>query len=332
LRNSLAKKPLFSVIITTYNRASLLSSAIDSVLNQSYQNFELIIIDDGSTDNTEEAIKLKKGRITYYKLEENRGIAIARNKGLDLANGDYVTFLGSDDELLSEALEVAASKFAELSSQGVKVIWFDIVDSVTNQITGKGLAQDGSISYEDHICDRFRGDFWVVVDRSVLNELRFDERTWGSGKLLWLKLYDKAKIFHIARALYVVHREHGSRVSSDFRVTLKHKEKFLWSQKVFLAEYGQEVKSLCPRVYGNNLAALGFYHILNGEKSEGRRAVVESLKFCFSLRAVMLAFLSYVLGEQQIAFVYTRFKDTKYYLRRSRWFISSAMMKKRPSR
>ncbi len=325
------KEPLFSIIITTYNRASLLPRAINSVLNQSCQNFELIVIDDGSTDNTEEVIKPFKNnrRITYYKLEENKGIAVARNRGLDLATGDYITFVGSDDELLPEAIETAADKFTELSPKGVKVIWFDCIDFMTKRVTGKGLDKDGYMSFDDHICDRIQGDFWVVVDRSLVNELRFDERTWGSGRLLWLRLYGRTKVFHVARALYLGHREHGSRVSSDFRVTLKHKQKFLWSQKVFLTEYGEEVRSLCPKVYGDNLAALGFYHILNGQKLQGRKALLESLKFHFSLSAAILALLSCVLAESQIAFLYTKYKDISYYLQTGRRLLSSILVKKK---
>lgn len=91
-------EPKISVIIITYNRANLLSKAITSVLNQSYQNLELIIIDDASTDNTELLVKnFTDNRIKYYKNDSNLGIAKSRNKGVSLANGEYVAMLDSDD-------------------------------------------------------------------------------------------------------------------------------------------------------------------------------------------------------------------------------------------
>jgi glycosyltransferase involved in cell wall biosynthesis len=330
LRRELTKGPLFSVVIATYNRAGLLPRAITSVLSQTYQNFELIVVDDCSTDNTEEVVGAfkKDGRIIYHRLIENKGPSAARNKGLDLAKGDYIAFLDSDDELLPGALETAVSKFAELSPQGVGVIWFDDIDSVTGSVTGRGISKDGYMSYEDHLCDRIQGDFWVVLGRTALDGLRFDERTWDE-RLLWLRLYRRAKVFHVAKGLYLVHREHHTTVSTDFRVALKHKEKFLWSKRVLLTEYGQELKSLCPTVYGRSLTVLGFYLILNDEKSGGRRALFESLKFCFSLSALALAFLSYVLSESQIAFLYTKYKDVTYHLRRPRWLMWSMLVEKK---
>jgi len=87
----------FSIIIPTYNRVHLLPKSIDSVLAQTYQNYELIIIDDGSTDNTKDRVALYNNpKITYLlKTHEERGIA--RNTGIQLAKGDYITFLDSDD-------------------------------------------------------------------------------------------------------------------------------------------------------------------------------------------------------------------------------------------
>jgi glycosyltransferase involved in cell wall biosynthesis len=97
--------PLFSIIIPTYNRASLLPRAINSVLNQIYANWELLIIDDGSTDQTEKKVKaIVDQRIRYfYKEHEER--SIARNYGIERAKGRYLCFLDSDDYFLEDHLE-----------------------------------------------------------------------------------------------------------------------------------------------------------------------------------------------------------------------------------
>lgn len=97
--------PLISVIIPTYNRASLIKRSAQSVLNQTYKNLELIIVDDGSTDNTEEVINsIKDERIVYVK-QQNQGCCAARNKGIDLAKGEYIAFQDSDDVWHSDKLE-----------------------------------------------------------------------------------------------------------------------------------------------------------------------------------------------------------------------------------
>lgn len=91
--------PKISVVIPAYNRADVLPRAIKSVLNQTYEYFEIIVVDDGSTDNTEEVVKsYDNQRIRYYRFETNQGANAARNKGIKVANSDYISFLDSDDE------------------------------------------------------------------------------------------------------------------------------------------------------------------------------------------------------------------------------------------
>lgn len=91
--------PKVSVIIPTYNRGEILPRAIDSVTYQTYPNVELIVVDDGSDDNTDEIIESYEGiPIEYYKHKNNRGGSAARNTGLEAASGEYVAFLDSDDK------------------------------------------------------------------------------------------------------------------------------------------------------------------------------------------------------------------------------------------
>lgn len=95
----------YSIIVPTYNRENYISKCIDSVLNQTYDNFELIIVDDGSTDNTENIIKkYNDNRLKYFK-NDNHGIAYSRNYGIDKASGDYLFFLDSDDYIERNLLE-----------------------------------------------------------------------------------------------------------------------------------------------------------------------------------------------------------------------------------
>jgi glycosyltransferase involved in cell wall biosynthesis len=98
--------PFFSIIIPTYNRAPTVSVAIESVLTQSFGDFEIIIIDDGSTDNTADVVKeYKDERISYY-FQQNKERSASRNKGMQLAAGRYFCLLDSDDHFLPHHLEV----------------------------------------------------------------------------------------------------------------------------------------------------------------------------------------------------------------------------------
>jgi glycosyltransferase involved in cell wall biosynthesis len=93
-----------SVIITTYNRDKLLEKAILSVINQTYQNYEIIVIDDASSQNNKLIID-KFPNIIYYKFNKNQGGNICRNKGIELSSGDYIAFLDDDDTWIENKLE-----------------------------------------------------------------------------------------------------------------------------------------------------------------------------------------------------------------------------------
>lgn len=98
--------PHVSVIITTYNRKKLLTEALASVYHQTYQDFEIILIDDGSVDGTQEMIaKMKQPRLRYY-YQENHGLTHAWNRGVKLARGEWIAFLDSDDIWKPEKLRV----------------------------------------------------------------------------------------------------------------------------------------------------------------------------------------------------------------------------------
>jgi glycosyltransferase involved in cell wall biosynthesis len=115
--------PAISVIIPTYNRSHLIGKSIQSVLNQTYSNFELIVVDDGSTDGTGEVVKaINDKRLKYILCNKNIGAAAARNVGIRLAKGDFIAFQDDDDEWLPKKLEKQI-EIIEKSSPEVGVVY-----------------------------------------------------------------------------------------------------------------------------------------------------------------------------------------------------------------
>ena len=113
--------PDVSVIIPTYNRASFISRAVESVLNQSFKKWELIIVDDGSTDNTQDILKIYENQTRIKLLKtKNRGVSAARNLGVRQALGYWIAFLDSDDQWLPEKLEKQMRE--SLKNPGVSII------------------------------------------------------------------------------------------------------------------------------------------------------------------------------------------------------------------
>lgn len=152
---------IISIIIPTFNRARSLPETIQSVLDQSASNWELIIVDDGSTDNTRDIVDcfLADRKIKYY-FQENAGVSVARNEGVRLCRGDYLLFLDSDDQFfpgLISALNTSIYKNYDLicwqvvkSFKGKKSLWKPArLEKIYSYITATFLA--GSICYKKEI-------------------------------------------------------------------------------------------------------------------------------------------------------------------------------------
>lgn len=113
--SKLDKKPLVSVIMPVYNREEVVQEAIDSVINQSYSNFELIIVDDGSTDGTKEILEnISDKRVKIFFNEKNMGASFTRNYGLKESSGEYIAYLDSDNDWKSNYLSAMVGAFLEL--------------------------------------------------------------------------------------------------------------------------------------------------------------------------------------------------------------------------
>ena len=117
--------PLVSVIMPSYNREKSLGLAIDSIVNQTYINWELIIVDDCSKDNTFKLVsnyQKQDKRIFYLRLNRNSGACVARNEGILFAKGEYITFLDSDDEYVPTKIEKQLSHFLQSSNENLGVV------------------------------------------------------------------------------------------------------------------------------------------------------------------------------------------------------------------
>jgi len=214
---------MISIILRTYNRALILPRAIESVLRQTYTDWELIIVDDGSTDETREVLAaIGDSRVRVFSHPKNRGALAAMNTGFDHIAGDWFTSLDSDDEMTPDALSVML-ECAERT--GATAVTCNCTDSVTGRMTGIGLTHDGRVSAED--AASARGEFWGLTRTSLLGDLRFDERLPGCFEnTVWLPLDRIARRYYLHRALRIYHSEGADRVSMARR-GLRDKVKIL---------------------------------------------------------------------------------------------------------
>lgn len=150
--------PTVSVIIPTYNHAYLIARSIQSVLNQTFQDFELIIVDDGSTDDTESLVNsYSSKKIKYVRHQKNQGAAPARNTGIRLAKGDYIALLDDDDEWMPEILEKQMKVYYTAPMEvGVVYTRYIIYDSLGDYLSPLKVAKkEGDlfkqILYKNHV-------------------------------------------------------------------------------------------------------------------------------------------------------------------------------------
>jgi glycosyltransferase involved in cell wall biosynthesis len=173
-------EPLVSVIIPTYNRDYCIENAVGSVLRQDYENMEILIVDDGSTDDTEAVIKsIEDTRVHYYKNLCNKGAAATRNIGLRLAKGKYIAFQDSDDEWLEGKLRQQVN-LLESSDCGMVYSCFEreFPDGRVEKVPRDGIQQEAKQGYiyPYLLAESFISTQTMLVRREILEQLQgFDE-------------------------------------------------------------------------------------------------------------------------------------------------------------
>lgn len=234
------KDTTVSAIIPTYNRSDSVGRAIQSVLDQTYQDFELIIVDDGSTDSTEEVIKsFDDERIVYLSHDENKGKpAAARNTGIKEARGEYIAFLDSDDEWLPKKLEKQMQVMCA-SSESVGVVYcfwkrFLIDGSIkeyTPKLTNRRDARKRLFNLQIG-----PGPPSVLIKSECFEKVGlFDEDLSGwEGHDLWIRIseyYDFAYIPEFFLYAYETKDRSKNPTKARMEILYKHKKLFLEHNK-----------------------------------------------------------------------------------------------------
>lgn len=207
-----------SVIIPTFNRAHTLKRAIDSVLAQTFDNFELIIVDDGSTDDTKVLIdSYNDKRMSYYYIN-NSGVSAARNFGIEEANGDWIALLDSDDEWLPHKLEQQLS-FAitnpTLRLIHTEEIWVRRGKRVNPKFKHKKGGGDQFIP-SLKLC--LISPSSVMIRKDVFTEIgKFNENFPVCEDYdLWLRITAQEKVGFIEQACIIKHGGHDDQLSAKF--------------------------------------------------------------------------------------------------------------------
>jgi glycosyltransferase involved in cell wall biosynthesis len=216
----MVKKGLVSVIIPNYNYAIHVGKAIDSVLNQTYQNVEVIVVDDGSTDNSR-AVLASYGESITVMEQTNEGVSKARNRGVSKAQGEFVAFLDADDIWLPTKIEKQIERFKRETDLGLVHCSMTYIDNEDRPI---GEITDGMEGWVAEEFLRFEGGVVIgagstaLVPKAVFDEVGgFDPRQSTAAD--WDFSYRVATRYKIgfAREPLVNYRQHGTNMHGNIR-------------------------------------------------------------------------------------------------------------------
>ncbi len=222
-----------SVVIPTYNRAHLLARAIHSVLTQTFSDFELIVVDDGSTDHTVEVLEgIQDARMRSVRLDRTCGAGRARNAGIQAARGEWIAFLDSDDEWLPRKLELQMARLHS-SDDPRSTVAYCLCDqddgSTKRTIPSPAELHEGDV-FDDLLMNRRppTASAFVVKRSPLLAVGGFDEGFPASHDIdLWLRLAQSSNYFVAVREVLVIKHNHfGPRISNHPIAPLKGFQKF----------------------------------------------------------------------------------------------------------
>ena len=211
--------PLVSVIIPTYNRSRLLGRAIASVLNQTFQDFEIVVVDDASSDDTLDVLNelsLQDSRIKVIKLDTNQGAQRARNEGIKACVGMYVAFLDSDDEWLPDKLTKQLTIFKRDNRVGVVYGAFYWKNSGHDELKKQKPRFKGNI-YRDALIHWIADTNTLMVKKDVLFQSGlWDERVRSFQEWdICIRLARQTLFDYVPEPLAVYHRHDGPTISSN---------------------------------------------------------------------------------------------------------------------
>jgi len=291
--------PLISVIIPVYNRENLIQSAIKSIVDQTYENLEIIIIDDGSTDCTEEKVKqIKDNRIRYFKNERNMGVSRARNRGIKLSGGEIIALQDSDDQAYPDRLEKQLRLLLSSDIQvGAVYCGMEFYDSKTGKKIGE------SLRYVDFKENFTQGSYLLtpatnnlIIKKSVFDEVGyFDESMYANVDTeLAIRVSKQYKFAFVNECLVKVYRFHDQ-IMSNAKNQILAKEIIFEKHKDFLSN--KILYGICKMIAN--------YYILTNDYSKAKEYILKSFKYKFKIKN-LFQYMGLIVSPFSIKYLFNK--------------------------
>lgn len=216
---------MISIIIPTYNQVEYIDYTLQSVINQNYENWECLIVDDGSTDHTEEIVNeiiKKDSRFNYFK-KVNGGASSARNCGLDMAKGDFIQFLDSDDYIHEDKLVKGIEAFEKNNDSEIIISNFNMFKDTINTLLPPYCNLENRIFDLNSILLDWDVNYTIplhcgLFHKSVFDNVRFDETIQSKEDwIMWVTIFKNgAKASYINQSLaFYRYNDNGNHLNDD---------------------------------------------------------------------------------------------------------------------
>ena len=297
--------PKVSIVIPTYNSEKFIDRTIKSVLNQTFQNFELIIVDDCSVDNTRKMIRefqKQDDRIKLIALEKNSGApAHPKNVGIKNAKGEYIAFLDHDDEWLPKKLEKQLELFKNSSDNlGFVGCNFLIIDDNRNKSREYCLPSwPREKFFERFLLGNISSSSGIMIKQKVLDRIGgFDEKLkFADDWDMWLRI-SKHFDFDFVSEILVKYHLHSTNVTSNVGIQKELKE-----FEYMFHKYQNDFKNY-SNIYSIHLRKLGSKCCANGQIRNGQKCYVKSIKvYPLNLKSYLYLLLS-LIGVRLFRLIY----------------------------
>lgn len=209
-------KDLVSIITPTYNCSRFIAETIESVLSQTYKNWEMIIVDDCSTDNTRNVVQQyseKDDRIKFHCLKKNSGAAVARTYAMNIAKGNYMAFLDSDDVWLPNKLELQLDVMKEKQWNFTCTDYMHIDENGNN--LNKVIKSIKKTNYNRLLLDCPVGNSTVMYSVDAMGKFKVPNIRKRNDDALWLQMLKKEKYIHGVNRVLTKYRIRSNSISSN---------------------------------------------------------------------------------------------------------------------
>ena len=290
--------PFISVILPTYNRSGVLKRAIDSVMEQSYKNFELIVVDDGSTDDTHHVLEQYGNKLIYIQ-QQNRGVSAARNTGIRTSKGQYIAFIDSDDKWKESKLDEQICYFNEHRQDNLALV---CTDAETIDVNGRYhkrrrfMPRNSScvLDVVDVFRDPYLGLPTVMIRADLVNkDSVFDESLKSAEDIdLYLRLMVNRKAGYIHKKLVDVYQSNNSLSTSitSYDDNLRVITGFLEQHKELFTSHESEINQLMHGVFMDYAKTLLWKRNSKASREQSRKA----MRYKLSASSVFLYLKSYI--------------------------------------